>query len=298
MSLGLVHDKEAAAEEYARQVAHDLSVLSHSEFLFKWSAKSRKTLHLKKSVKSRRTLKKKSARGRPPTTTGSRPPLAGGVYLVRSAFNATLETGDEVQPGQVLYVGQSSYLPDRINHAHMVLYFLRETGIEFYLEYQIEDREKERLFLEAREIAAYTPPLQFGGVPAKYKGERSGAITKNTAISPDNFDLLLGKLEGRNKKIAVFIFATGKGFAEAKEATGYRHERQVLARDLARNGCNIYQLKMGSSPQALPERQKLGESTAFVTETTRAQRLQRQTQAKPEPNPQPNPQLSLFDLAL
>jgi hypothetical protein len=140
-----------------------------------------------------------------------------------------------------------------VNYAHSVLYFLRETGIEFYLEYQTETRERERLFLEAKEIAAHSPLLQFGGVPEKYKGFRRGKINKNSAISPDDFGLLLSKLEGRNKKIAALIFATGKGFAEAKEATGYRHERQILTRDLARCGCNIYQLKMGAALQVLPD---------------------------------------------
>jgi site-specific DNA-methyltransferase (adenine-specific) len=40
-------------------------------------------------------------------------------------------------------------------------------------------------------------------------------------------------------------------------------------------------------------RQKLGESTEFVTDSSRREWLERKTQAKPEPSPQ----LSLFDLS-
>jgi len=234
-SLGLVSNDRAMAEKYAKEVTADLAKLSRRDFLIKWQ--------LRKRVKAEGRLKMGI----------NNPPASGGVYLVRSSVRAILETGDQVGPGQVLYVGQSSHFPDRINHAHMVLYFLRETGVEFCLEYEIEDRERERLFLEAANIATYNPVLQFGGVPEKYKRERTGKTKKNSAIGPGDFDSLLGKLAPRSREIARCIFTTGKSFTEAKEVAGYRYKRQTLTRDLARCGCNMYQLKMGAAPQVLPD---------------------------------------------
>jgi hypothetical protein len=234
-SRGLVFDDLTKAEEYANEVTNDLSTLSRRDFLVKWQ--------LCKSAKEEKVLR----------MGAHTPPACGGVYLVRSSVRTTLETGDEIAPWQVLYVGQSSYFPDRINYAHPVFYFLRATDVEFCVEYEAEGRERERLFLEAREIAAHTPPLQFGGVPEKYKGERSGKAKKNSAIGPDDFDFFLDKLAPRSREIARCIFTTGKSFAEAKEVAGYRYKRQTLTRDLARCGCNMYQLKMGAAPQVLPD---------------------------------------------
>jgi site-specific DNA-methyltransferase (adenine-specific) len=85
------------------------------------------------------------------------------------------------------------------------------------------------------------------------------------------------------------ISASSRPGALVLDCFGGSGSTAISAQKLGRN----YQVFEIDPHWAAVIRQKLGESTEFVTDSSRREWLERKTQAKPEPSPQ----LSLFDIS-
>lgn len=234
--LGLDWSSEQKAESYAQRVEQDLELLTHDEFIGEWIwTPTKKEAFQQVSGWS---------------LMGEKPPSVPAVYLISVEEDALLECGHCAQAGEVIYVGQSYRLSERLTSAHPVLFFLKETAVKYSITYRNRNEERTRLFLEAELIARYKPILQFGGVPERYKKLRSGQQCKNQALSPQEFLQLLEQLAAGEAEMARELYATGCSLKEAIWVTGYKYGEKKFSRKLANLGYNVYQLKLGDKAKS------------------------------------------------